>query len=203
MRTAHAPGLSPVANEPDSGVLQRLYDEQAPALLRYVVGLTGDRARAEDVVQETLLKAWKHQEVTSDQQRSPRAWLFTVARNIVIDEWRTARFRNESAVADPGTTYERAGADEADSAVDRLLLSDALTRLSPAHRAVIQRSYYQGCSTAQIATDLGIAEGTVRSRLHYAVRALRLALEEMGYGNPRGGDSSVTSLFLNRCPPSK
>jgi RNA polymerase sigma-70 factor, ECF subfamily len=203
MTTAHASGLSPVTNDPDSGVLQRLYDEQAPALLRYVVGLTGDRARAEDVVQETLLKAWKHPEVTNDQQRSPRAWLFTVARNMVIDEWRTARFRNESAIADPGRTYERAGADEADSAVDRLLLSDALTRLSQAHREVIQRSYYQGWSTAQIAADLGIAEGTVRSRLHYAVRALRLVLDEMGYGSPGDGDSSVTTLFLTRCPASK
>jgi hypothetical protein len=57
-----------------------------------------------------------------------------------------------------------------------MLLSDALAQLSAEHRAVIRRSYYQGWTTAQIAADLDIAEGTVKSRLHYAARALRLAL---------------------------
>jgi RNA polymerase sigma-70 factor (ECF subfamily) len=52
--------------------------------------------------------------------------------------------------------------------------------LSPEHRAVVKRSYYLGWTTAQIAADLDIAEGTVKSRLHYAVRALRLTLQEMG-----------------------
>ena len=64
--------------------------------------------------------------------------------------------------------------------MDRLLLSGALAQLSAEHRAVIRRSYYQGWSVAQIAADLDIAEGTVKSRLHYAVRALRLNLQEMG-----------------------
>ena len=75
---------------------------------------------------------------------------------------------------------DRAGPDEVNSALDRLLLGDALAQLSADHRAVIRRSYYLGWSTAQIAADLQIAEGTVKSRLHYAVRALRLTLQEMG-----------------------
>ena len=65
-------------------------------------------------------------------------------------------------------------------ALDRLLLGDAMAQLSQDHRAVIRRSYYLGWTTAQIADDLQIAEGTVKSRLHYAVRALRLTLQEMG-----------------------
>ena len=64
--------------------------------------------------------------------------------------------------------------------MDRLLIAAALAQLSPEHRAVIRRSYYQGWTTAQIADDIQIAEGTVKSRLHYAVRALRLSLHEMG-----------------------
>jgi RNA polymerase sigma-70 factor (ECF subfamily) len=55
-----------------------------------------------------------------------------------------------------------------------------MAQLSADHRAVIRRSYYLGWTTAQIAADLQIAEGTVKSRLHYAVRALRLTLQEMG-----------------------
>ena len=66
------------------------------------------------------------------------------------------------------------------AALDRLLIADAMAQLSAEHRAVIERSYYRGWTTTQTAADLGIAEGTVKSRLHYAVRALRLTLQELG-----------------------
>jgi RNA polymerase sigma-70 factor (ECF subfamily) len=112
--------------------------------------------------------------------RGRHAPLLTVARNMIIDERRSARFRNESGSADLERIYDRAGLDEMDSVLDRLLLSGALAQLSSLHRAVIRRSYYQGWTTAQIAADLDIAEGTVKSRLHYAMRALRLTLQEMG-----------------------
>ena len=167
-------------NNPEAAMMRVLYDEHAAALWRYAVRLTGDQARAEDVVQETLLRAWQHPEVTADAERSARAWLFTVARNLVIDEKRSARSRNESSTPDLERVGDRAGPDEVDSALDRLLLGEALSQLSAEHRAVLKRSYYQGWTTAQIAADLQIAEGTVKSRLHYAVRALRLILQEMG-----------------------
>jgi RNA polymerase sigma-70 factor (ECF subfamily) len=171
--------------DPGAGLMRVLYNEHAAALWRYAVRLTGDQARAEDVVQETLLRAWQHPEVTEDHGRSARAWLFTVARNLIIDERRSARFRNESATPDPERSYDRAGQDEVDGALDRLLLSDALAQLSPKHRAVIRRSYYHGWTTAQIAADLDIAEGTVKSRLHYALRALRHTMQETGFSGTR------------------
>ncbi|HME50173.1 sigma-70 family RNA polymerase sigma factor [Mycobacterium sp.] len=164
----------------EAELMRVLYDEHAAALWRYALRLTGDQARAEDVVQETLLRAWQHPEVADDSERSARAWLFTVARNMIIDERRGARFRNEVGTLDGYGTPERSGPDEVDSALDRLLIGDAIAQLSGEHRAVIRRSYYLGWSTAQIAADLDIAEGTVKSRLHYAVRALRLTLQEMG-----------------------
>lgn len=69
---------------------------------------------------------------------------------------------------------------EADAGLDRTLMADAMARLSPEHRAVVHRAYYQGLPIAQIAGELGIAEGTAKSRLHYALRALRQTLGEMG-----------------------
>ncbi len=158
-----------------------LYDEHAAALWRYARRLTGDEARAQDVVQETVLRAWQHPEVADNNERSARAWLFTVARNIVIDETRTARFRRELSTPDDVGAFEGACPDEVDAAMDRLLIGDALARLTPEHREVVRRSYFQGWTTAQIAADLGIADGTVKSRLHYALRALRLVLSEMGF----------------------
>ena len=166
----------------DTDRMQELYAEHASALWRYALRLTGDRAGAEDVVQETLLRAWQHPDVTDDDERSARAWLFTVARNMVIDERRSARFRNESGSIDLESAFDPSGLDEMDCALDRILLATAMAQLSTLHRAVIRRSYYQGWTTAQIAADLDIAEGTIKSRLHYAVQALRLTLREMGYG---------------------
>ena len=167
-------------SDPETALMRVLYDEHAAALWRYAVRLTGDPARAEDVVQETLLRAWQHPEVSGDAERSARAWLFTVARNMVIDDRRSARFRKERESLDTGSTPEQAAPDEVNAALDRLLIGDALAQLSADHLAVIRRSYYLGWTTAQIAEDLQIADGTVKSRLHYAVRALRLTLQEMG-----------------------
>ncbi|MCW2686670.1 MAG: polymerase sigma factor SigL [Mycobacterium sp.] len=168
------------AEDPKAAVVRSLYDGHAAPLWRYALRLTGDQARAEDVVQETLLRAWQHPEVVDDGERSARAWLFTVARNMIIDERRTARFRNEVSSLDSVGFPEPSTPDQVNAALDRLLLGEALIQLSAEHRAVIHISYYQGRTTAQIADDLEIAEGTVKSRLHYAVRALRLTLQEMG-----------------------
>ena len=164
----------------ETALMKALYDEHASVLWRYALRLTGDASHAEDVVQETLLRAWQHPEVIGDTERSARAWLFTVARNMIIDDRRSARYRNVVASTDVEGAPEQSTPDEVNAALDRLLMADAMTQLSPEHRAVVERSYYRGWTTAQIATDLDIAEGTVKSRLHYALRALRLTLQELG-----------------------
>ncbi|UFS59013.1 sigma-70 family RNA polymerase sigma factor [Subtercola endophyticus] len=157
-------------------VLRSLHDEYAPALYRYVVRMTNDRQWAEDVVQETLFRAWRSPSIQSTDD-SAQAWLFTVARNLVIDEWRSARSRNEIGTA---TVPERAKADHTDAVLQAWLVSDALTELTREHREVLVHSYYGGKTVAEIAEHLGIPDGTVKSRLHYALRALRLALQEKG-----------------------
>jgi RNA polymerase sigma-70 factor (ECF subfamily) len=164
----------------ETTTVKGLYDEHAAGLWRYAWRLTGDRARAQDVVQETLLRAWQHPEVGHDSERSARSWLFTVARKMIIDESRSLRFRREVSTLDGTGARERVCPDEVNAALDRMLIGKALARLTPEHRTVVQRSYLHGWTTAQIAADLRIADGTVKSRLHYALRALRLALREMG-----------------------
>jgi RNA polymerase sigma-70 factor, ECF subfamily len=164
---------------PDSGELRGIYDEHAPALWRYALLLTGDRPRAAHVVQETMLRARQDPDVADSPARSVRAWLFTVARNIIIDEQRSAGFSNEIEVPD-SLWSDHAGPEEVNAAVDRLLLGDALAQLPADHRAVVRRAYYEGCTTAQVAADLDIAEGMVRSRLHDALRTLLPQLRELG-----------------------
>lgn len=161
-------------------LLRALHDEHAHALWAFVVRLTGgDRARAEDVVQETLLRAWRSPHLVDGSGRSARGWLFTVARRIVIDEWRSPRTSREvvtDAVPDRGADT----VDAAQQVVDHAVVTAALRTLSPEHRAVLLETYVRGSSVAEAAAALGIPPGTVKSRTHYALRALRLALEESG-----------------------
>jgi len=159
-------------------LMQQLYDEHAAALWAFCLRLTGhDRARTEDVVQETLLRAWRNLAVLEESQRSVRAWLFTVAGNIVIDEWRTKRAHSEYPVADVPESPDR---DRTDQLLLTWVVAEALTTLSAAHRAVLHECYFRGASVAEAADRLGVPEGTVKSRTHYALRALKLALEELG-----------------------
>jgi RNA polymerase sigma-70 factor (ECF subfamily) len=132
---------------------------------------------ADDVVQETLLRAWKRPAVLDQSQSSARAWLFTVARNLVIDDKRSAHSIHEFGT---DVLPEREAGNESDAVLDAWLVSDALAELSLEHRAVIVHSYYGGRSIAEISRELDIPEGTVKSRIHYGLRALRLALQERG-----------------------
>jgi RNA polymerase sigma-70 factor (ECF subfamily) len=161
----------------DEQLLRALHDEYAGPLWSFVLRLTGDRARSQDVVQETLLRAWRKPSVLDEEQGSARAWLFTVARRIVVDEWRSARSRREITVDEPP---EQSEADQVDALLDGWIIAEALDRLTPEHRAVIVECYYRGRSTAEAADVLRIPAGTVKSRTHYALRALRLAMQEMG-----------------------
>jgi RNA polymerase sigma-70 factor (ECF subfamily) len=103
--------------------------------------------------------------------------MFTVARNLVIDEYRSARKRHELTTDE---LPERAERDRTDALFETLLVEEALAGLGLEHRSVIVHSYYGGRSIAETAAELGIPEGTVKSRLHYGLRALRLALQEKG-----------------------
>lgn len=161
----------------DEARLTALYDAHAGPVWRYVVRLTGDRAGADDVVQETLLRAWRTPKIMEQDPSTTRAWMITVARRIVIDEARSARRRHERTVDE---LPERATGDNTDALFEAILIREALAVLSVEHRAVIVKAYYRGLSIVQTAAELGIPEGTVKSRLHYGLRALRLALQERG-----------------------
>ena len=116
---------------------------------------------------------------TCSQQCSDgvRAWLFTVARNQVIDDRRSARYARELQT---DSVPERPSPDEIGPAFDKWILSDALKSLSRDHRVAVVRAYYLGQTVADIAAQEQIPEGTVKSRLHYALRSLRIALQERG-----------------------
>ena len=159
--------------------LRALFDAHASVLLAYALRLTGgDRSRAEDVVQETLVRAWRNLDRLDESVAPVRPWLFTVAQRVAIDAHRARRARpvevgDEMLAVIPGL-------DDLEATLDRVVVIEALDSLSRDHRAVIVETYYRGRSVAEAADVLGVPPGTVKSRCYYALRALKLALAERG-----------------------
>ena len=160
--------------DPDA-VIRQLYSHYAKARHGYVGQFCSDRASADDIVQETFIRAWRHLPQLSADDRPVRPWLFRVARNLLIDANRAARTRPTTMQGPAGEAGTDSGLEEI---LDRELVSAALQHLSPAHQTVLVETFYRGGTMATVARELGIPHGTARSRLHYALDAMRKQLDE-------------------------
>lgn len=159
----------------DNEAIRELWRVHGAALLRFALKLTlGDRYRAEDIVQETLVRAWRHPEIVGTGGAAIRPWLFTVTRHIAIDMWRArARYEAAEEIMDDCFTDLPDPAEPIEQAVTALDVRAALAVLSAEHRQVIVEMYLRGRSVSDTAKVLGIPVGTVKSRSYYGIRQLR------------------------------
>jgi RNA polymerase sigma-70 factor (ECF subfamily) len=159
--------------------LRELYRAHASALFGYALSRLGDRGLAEEAVQDVFTRVWRHADDFDPSAGSGRTWIYGIARNAVIDLERRRAAR-------PRLPHPReVEADEPSEepielAMLRWQVRAAMARLSPEHREVIRLARLEGLSLAEVAERTGLPAGTVKSRLWYALRALRLALEESG-----------------------
>ncbi|MFJ3904973.1 sigma-70 family RNA polymerase sigma factor [Streptomyces sp. NPDC090025] len=187
---AAARATAPTADERAMRTLQR---EHGPALFSFLLGFTqGDRQRAEDLVQETLVRAWLHPEVFDSAYESMRPWLFTVARRLAIDA-RRSRLSRPNEIGDDLLATTPDPADVTESAVAALDVREAVRGLRPEHRAVLVRIYFHGLTVNEAAAELGIPAGTVKSRSHYALRQLGHRLPGYRPSGRRGPVARVTT----------
>jgi len=157
--------------------MHAIYRTVAEPLYRYLLRLTlGDRETAEDLLQETLLRAWRNIDRLPADLESARPWLFTVARNHAIDIARARKVR-PAELSTMDVSRIAAPADAVEQLVAAETVRRALLTLSEEHRVVLVELYLREASAAEAAARIGIPEGTVKSRAHYALRFLRATLD--------------------------
>jgi RNA polymerase sigma-70 factor (ECF subfamily) len=153
------------------------YAAHSGELYGFAVRSLGDAGLAEEAVQETFLRAWRAGERFDPEIGSLRTWLFAILRNVVIDLGRARAAR-------PGVSAET-GVEPSVEPLEEALLSwqmeEAMRRIGEDHRRVLVETHYRGRPYAEVAEELGVPEGTIKSRVYYGLRALRNVLEEMGY----------------------
>jgi len=167
--------VSPASLIGEGGV-REAYAAHGGELYGFAMRSLRDHGLAEEAVQETFIRAWRAGERFDPQIGSLRTWLFAILRNVVIDIGRARSARPEVLDEAPE------GSDEPlEQALLAWQVEEALRRIGTSHRQVIVETYFRGRPYAELATELGVPEGTVKSRVYYGLRALRNALEELGY----------------------
>lgn len=155
------------------------YDAHGSELYRFSYRILQDRQRAEEAVQDTFLRAWKHADRWNEALGSRRTWLFSIAHNVCIDALR-ARDSRPPQSGEPSTA-RTSTEPSIEAAMDSWLVEEALRRIREDQRIAIVETYLKGRSYSEVAASVGANEATLRSRVFYGLKALRVALEELGW----------------------
>jgi RNA polymerase sigma-70 factor (ECF subfamily) len=164
----------------DTGdAVRDLYRAYSGELYGFALNALGERGAAEEVVQEVFTRAWRHAGTYDAGRGSVRTWLYQIARHAIIDARRRASVRPSLALHEP-SEQDAAGGPTIEQAMLGWQVASALERLTPEHRQMIRLAHFQGLTMREIAERCELPLGTVKSRTWYALRSLRLVLEEMG-----------------------
>jgi RNA polymerase sigma-70 factor, ECF subfamily len=157
--------------------VREAYAAHSGELYGFAVRSLGDAGLAEEAVQETFLRAWRAGERYDPDIGSLRTWLFAILRNVVID---LGRARASRPRVGPET-----GIEPSVEPLEQTLLAwqveEAMRRIGEDHRRVLLETHFKARPYAEVAEEMGVPEGTIKSRVYYGLKALRVALEEMGY----------------------
>lgn len=163
----------------DGDALTRLFDLHSPVALGLLVRILGDRAEAEEVLQEVFLQVWTQADRYDAARCSPRGWLLMLTRSRALDRLRrreARRRREEESVEEGRLAVEPDGTGRLEAAERQSRVSSALGLLSPEQRHCIELAFYEGLTHTQIAERLKAPLGTVKSRILLGMSKLRQAL---------------------------
>ena len=156
--------------------VREAYSAHSRELYGFALRSLDDPGLAEEAVQETFTRAWRAGERFDPEIGSLRTWLFAILRNVVIDLGRARSVRPR--VGEGGI---EPSVEPLEDALLAWQVEEAMRRIGEDHRRVLVETYYRARPYAEVAAELGVPEGTVKSRVYYGLKALRVVLEEMGY----------------------
>ncbi len=165
----------------DEASVAAAYRAHGPELYRAALRSLGDAPLSEEAVQEVFVRAWKAADRFDPMLASLRTWLFAILRNVVVDMARARAVRPSLATDHYEGRDTADGIDEFDRALASWQVEEALLRVSEEHRIALVEVHVRGRPYHEVAGELGVPVGTIKSRVYYGLKALRLALEELGW----------------------
>lgn len=172
----------------DAAALETLYEQYAPAVMGLALKMLGDRASAEEVVQETFWRVWRNADSFCEQQGAFPNWLFGITRNLAIDTWRRVKVRPQPIFDDKEEQQLENNPDpQADvmesawTTIKHVQVRQALSILPPNQREVVEMAFFWGLTRQEIAEKIGVPLGTVHTRARLGLQKLREALQEQGF----------------------
>lgn len=157
----------------DTGALRALYDEHASMVFGYLQRVLGNRATAEDVLQQVFTEAWRRGEQYDPDRASLTTWLMTIARSRAIDELR----RHVPEPRDPTTLPETGEDSQSERLAERFRLGRLIAVLPPDEAEMLRLRFYEELTQTEIADRTGIALGTVKTRMVRALERMRDLIE--------------------------
>ncbi len=169
----------------DAPAFTVVFDRHGGAAFSLAYRMCGQRARAEDVVQEAFLSLWRSGARYDPARGSVRSWILTAVHNRAIDAFRRGAAKEAQDVGDEQLAERLSGAELTDTQVERRdearLVRGALLELPTDQRQVIELAYFGGFSHSEIAHMLELPAGTVKGRMRLGLAKLRLSLQGAGY----------------------
>ena len=163
----------------DTRALSALYDRHAPLMLGLARRIVGGKPEAEDIVHDVFIEAWRRAADYDENRGSVKAWLLLRTRSRAIDFRKSAGVSRTVSAGDGSWLAALVDPRSDDSeAPDRARLRRVVSSLNVEQREVLLLGYFEGLSSSEIATRVGIPIGTVKSRVAAALNALRLVLAD-------------------------
>lgn len=197
LRTNDEPAISRLSDEAlvaqvargDSAALEALYDRHNSTVLGLTLKIIGDRAAAEDILQETFWRVWKSADTFQSQRGSFTSWLFRIARNLAIDVYRRNNVRpqvmpdsdDSVSVLDRTPDPDMDVAEQAQAVLQNKQVRGAMSSLPGVQRQVIEMAYFYGMTRQEIAEVTGEALGTIHTRARLALQKLKEELERQKF----------------------